>query len=103
MSNTKNSLIDGIDKIVEGAVCANIQFAEELKERSNDRKLTAAQSNQLHNAAKQLIYNSLPASLKDEDNALLKLIGDKQALDTLVENMIEKHVIEWKDDPETEE
>ena len=103
LANTKNSLIDGIDKIVENAVCANIQLAEELKDQSKERKLTAAQGNQLKDIAIQLIYNSLPDNLKDENNALLKLIGGKQAVDTLIKNMIEKHVIEWKDDPETDE
>jgi 3-phosphoglycerate kinase len=103
MSSTKNQVLDGIDKIVEAAVCANMQLAEELKDQSKEHKLTSAQANQLHDAAKQLIYNSLPKSLKDENNALLKLIGGKQVVDTLIENMMEKHIIEWKDDSETDE
>jgi len=104
MSNTKNQLIDGIDKVVEAAICANMQLAEELKDHSKEHKLTSAQANQLHDAAKQLIQNSLPNSLKDEDAALVKLIGGKEVIDTLIENMMEKHIIEWKDEsPKTDE
>jgi len=104
MTNTKNQLIDGIDKVVEAAVCANMQLAEELKDHSREHKLTPAQANQLHDATKQLIYNSLPNTLKNENGELLKLIGGKQVINTLIENMMEKHIIEWKDEsPKTDE
>lgn len=94
-SATKNNLVEGVDKVVLAAVEANMQLAEKYKENSGSNTLTPEQAKELHASAKNLIYSSLPINLVQEDNPLLKIIGGKQVLDNLIENMIEKHVANW--------
>lgn len=94
ISLIKNNLLSEISTIVQAAVCSHMTLAEGLK--SDGTKLSYSDVIMLQNSAKQLIYQSLPSSLTDENGAMLKIIGGKDKLDAIISGVIEHAVIEVK-------
>lgn len=94
VTSTKNNVLEEMETIVQAAVLSNMQIADKMKE--GGKKLAEEQINQLNEAADQMIYKALPSSLTDENGTLLKLIGGKERLDSIIDGMVEKSVIEGK-------
>lgn len=93
-NNIRAQLMDMISQTVQAAVASNMSVADEMKESGN--KLTEDQIDQLNSSAKELIIGSLPSSLTQEDGVLLEIIGGKDTLDSLIQNLMEKYVYEYK-------
>ena len=94
-SATRIQLLEELKVFVEAAVASNMQLAEKMKEASGG-KLDEEQSNELKQAAKDLVYKVLPASLTDDDGVLLEVIGGRGRLDAIIDNLIEQYVFEYK-------
>lgn len=90
----KSYVIQEISTIVEAAVASNMQIAEDMKKAG--QKLTEEQQYQLQQSAKELVLNSLPASLTQEDGSMIQIIGGQEKLDALISAMMEKSVYEYK-------
>jgi len=90
----KTLLLEQLQKIVETAVGSNMQTADQFKIECP--KLTDEQKQILLDAAKECIMASLPPQLKDDDSDLLTIIGGKEQLEVIIDNMIEKVVYDYK-------
>lgn len=99
-TRTRNNIYEEIDDIVGGAVAANMKLAEEMKKAAAEkgRELLQSEIAMLNNAARELIYNALPDSLTREGGILHTLIGGGDKLRTIIDDCIEKHVIEIRGD-----
>ena len=82
-----------IETTVEAAVAANMQMANKMK--ASGHKLTPEESRLLNERARRTIYASLPPEF-DDGGVLLALIGNREKLDNIVDNLIEKYVYEYK-------
>jgi hypothetical protein len=71
-----------------------MSLAENLKSGGN--KLTDEQVAMLQDSTKQLVYKSLPPALTEDDGAMLKIIGGKEQLDTIINTSLEQSVIDAK-------
>ena len=94
IASIKNHLLAEIATIVQAAVCTNMTIAESLK--TGGIKLSDTDVSMLQDSAKQLIYQSLPPSLTDEAGSMLKIIGGKEKLDSIINGALEHAVIEAK-------
>jgi len=94
VTSTRSQILEEIDFVVDGAVASNMQLAEELK--SQKKKLTPEDVKLLNRTAIQLIYDSLPDSLTNENGTLSKIIGGKERLTSIIDGLIEKHVNDQK-------
>lgn len=92
ITSMKVNFLSQVDMVVEAAVGANMSLAQELK--SQNRKLTLEEISQLNNNAKAIVLNSLPEAVSD--GTLLKVLGGQTALESIVDGLIEKHVIDYK-------
>jgi hypothetical protein len=90
----KGNLLTNISTIVQAAVSSNMSLAENLKSGGN--KLTDEQVAMLQDSTKQLVYKSLPPALTEDDGAMLKIIGGKEQLDTIINTSLEQSVIDAK-------
>lgn len=93
-NSIRASVIEELDKIVKAAVATNMSFVESIK--IEQRKLTDEEVNELNENARKLIMNSLPADVRQEDGKIMNIIGGPEALDALINILIEKHVYEYK-------
>lgn len=91
---TKSYIIKEIDGIVAAAVASNMQIAEDMKKAG--QKLTEEQIEQLQNSAKELVLNSLPASLTEESGSMIQIVGGQDKLYSLINALMEKYVYEYK-------
>lgn len=82
-----------IETTVEAAVAANMQMANKMK--ASGHKLTPEESRLLNERARRTIYASLPPEF-DDGGVLLALIGNREKLDNIIDNLIEKYVYEYK-------
>lgn len=92
--SVRKSLLETLGTIVEAAVASNMQLADTMKR--DGTKLTQDQIVELNLSATQLIYNSLPPSLTNEDGVLLEIIGGTDKLNAVIKSMMEKYVYEYK-------
>lgn len=90
----REKLISMIDNSVKAAVASNMSTVEELKK--NNHKLNESEINDLNESAKQLVFNTLPPELTDENGELLNILGGITKLDGLITSLIEKYVYEYK-------
>ncbi len=90
----KSYVIKEISTVVEAAVASNMQIANDMKRAG--QKLTEEQQYQLQQSAKELILNSLPASLTSEEGSMIQIIGGQEKLDSLISALLEKSVYEYK-------
>lgn len=90
----KEKILKEVASAVEAAVGSNMQTANDIKASGN--KLTDEQSDELKNNAKKIALASLPTSITDEDGSLMKIIGGKEKLDTIIDSYIEKYVYEYQ-------
>lgn len=79
---------------VDAAVSANMVFAEKYKQVATDGKLSDAEIKELQDLAKQLVYDTIPPSIKSGN--ILEVLGGQAALDKLIAGMIEKALIDIK-------
>lgn len=93
-TKARKSILETLEPAVQAAVASNMQLADTI--RQNKGKLTQDDIVMLNNSAKELIMNTLPKSLTDEDGVLLDIIGGKAQLDAAIKVMIEKYVYEYK-------
>lgn len=91
---TKSYIIKEIDDIVGAAVASNMQIADDMKKAGH--KLSEEQIMQLQESAKELVINSLPASLTEESGSMIQIIGGQDKLYSLINALMEKHVYEYK-------
>lgn len=94
-NSVNNHLINEISVIVESAVASNMQLAESMKEGS-ENGLSDDQIKELNESTMRLINNALPPSLLDVDSPLLEIIGGRERLNSIIKNMIEQYVYEYK-------
>jgi len=99
-TKTKVNILAEIDNIVSGAVAANMKLAEELKIAAAEkgRDLTSAEVAMLNNSARELIMNALPDSLTREGGILHTIVGGSEKLRIIIDDSIEKHVIDHRGD-----
>ena len=93
-NNMRMQALKIIADSTKSAVAFNMDTANKLK--AEGRYLTEAEITQLNEAAMNLVFNSLPASITEEDGILLKLIGGKEKLIGLIKSYIERYVYEYK-------
>jgi len=91
---TRQDILETLRPTVEAAVASNMQLANKLRERNG--KLTEEDAASLNESAKELVMNTLPASLTEEEGVLLDIIGGRDQLDTAIKIMIEQYVYEYK-------
>lgn len=91
-----NNLMRDIDLIVESAVAKLMITVGEIKDTNGDGKLTIEDISEVNTMAKKIIYKSLPDSLTTEGGVLNEIIGGCDSLNTLIDGLIEKHVVEQK-------
>mgnify|MGYP000065005891 CR=1 FL=1 len=94
LTRVKNNLLEEIETIVNAAVLTNMQLANSMK--SGGKKLTDLEAEMLQKSTKTLVYQTLPSTLTDENGVMLQVIGGKERLDGLVNNFIEKAVVDAK-------
>ena len=94
LTRVKNNLLEEIETIVNAAVLTNMQLANSMK--SGGKKLTDLEAEMLQKSTKTLVYQTLPSTLRDENGVMLQVIGGKERLDGLVNNFIEKAVVDAK-------
>lgn len=94
ITSIKNNLLSEIGTIVQAAVFTNMTLAENLK--AGGKKLAEEEVTILQDSAKQLIYQSLPVGLTDENGSMLKIIGGKEKLDTIIGGLLEHAVVDAK-------
>lgn len=94
-NSVNNHLINEISIIVESAVGSNMQLAESMKE-NNENGLSDDQIKELNESTLRLINNALPPSLLDNNSPLLEIIGGRERLNSIIKNMIEQYVYEYK-------
>ena len=94
LTRVKNNLLEEIETIVNAAVLTNMQLANSMK--SGGKKLTDLEAEVLQKSTKTLVYQTLPSTLTDDNGVMLQVIGGKERLDGLVNNFIEKAVVDAK-------
>jgi len=94
ITTAKNNLIKEVDSVVSAAVSNNMALATDLRSQHNG--LTSVDVKQLNSSAKQMIQDSLPESLINDNGSLSKIMGGQKSLNALIEGLIEKHVIAQK-------
>lgn len=92
----KNNILGEIKTIVESVVGSNMALADDFKNGSADGKLTDEQSKTIKTSVKTMVMSSLPDSLTADDGVLLKVIGGKDRLDIIIDNLIERAVYDYK-------
>jgi len=90
----RNKLINIIGEHVKIAVASNMMLANDFK-KEGDGYLTEEQQHQLQNNAKKIINDSI-ASMLGADSRLLEVLGGEDALNAIINAMIEKYVYEYK-------
>ncbi len=95
LTTVSNNLNTEIDKAVDSAVAKMMVTVEELKSKNNGQ-LTKEDIAEVNNKAKDLIFQTLPISLTEEGGTLNKIAGGTSSLNTLIDGLIEKHVVEQK-------
>lgn len=96
LTDVTNNLSTEIDKAVDSAVAKMMITVDKLKEENEDGQLTDNDVEYVQSMAKELVNRSLPDSLTVDGEILNKAIGGTEALNTLIEGLIEKHVVEQK-------
>lgn len=91
---TRQDILNTLRPTVEAAVASNMQLADTLRKKNG--KLTDEDVELLNNSAKELVMNTLPDSLTDDDGVLMDIIGGREQLDTAIKIMIEQYVYEYK-------
>lgn len=91
---TRQQIIETLRPTVEAAVASNMQLADKMRERNG--KLSEEDAVALNESAKELVLNTLPKSLTDEDGVLLDIIGGRDQLNTAIKIMIEQYVYDYK-------
>lgn len=95
IASIKNHLLSEIATIVQAAVSTNMSIAEVLKS-NNGGGLTDDQVAMLQKSAKDLVYQALPENLTNEEGSLMKIVGGKDKLDSIIGSLLEHSVIEAK-------
>lgn len=96
LTDVSMNLSAEIDKAVDSAVAKMMITVDELKSANEDGQLTSEDVEYVQGMAKELVARSLPDSLTTEGEVLNRAIGGTEALNTLIEGLIEKHVVEQK-------
>ena len=91
----RKDLITLIDSQVKSAVAANMSLANYIR-RENNGDIPDEEGEKLAENAKQLVMNSLPVSLTDEDGNLNKILGGTDRLEAIIETSLKKYVYEYK-------
>lgn len=91
---TRQDILNTLRPTVEAAVASNMQLASTL--RQTNGKLKEEDVELLNNSAKELVLNTLPDSLTEEDGVLLDIIGGRDQLEAAIKIMIEQYVYEYK-------
>lgn len=91
----KNTILREIETVVSSVVGSNMQIADSIK-KENGGTLTDEQSEKIRTTVKEVIMASLPVSLTDKEGVLMKVVGGQEQLDRIIDNMIEKHVYDYK-------
>lgn len=91
---TKTNILSELSTIVDAAVASNMRLANKMKE--NGQKLNDEQILELNESAKLLISNAISPSLSENDGVLLNLFGGQDKLDSIIDSLMEKFVIEEK-------
>lgn len=91
----RKDLIALIDSQVKSAVAANMSLANYIR-RENNGDIPDEEGKKLAENAKQLVMNSLPVSLTDEDGNLNKILGGTNRLEAIIEASMRKYVYEYK-------
>lgn len=97
----RKDIISSLSTVVEAAVGSNMQLADAMKKSGNG--LTPEQVAELNRTAKELVLNSLPPSLTNDDGVLLEIIGGRDRLDAIITSMMEKYVYEYKLRPKVQQ
>ena len=87
LTRIKNNLLEEIETIVKAAVFTNMNLANTMK--IGGKKLTDTEIEMLQQSTKSLVYQTLPTTLTE-------VIGGKDRLDGIINNFIEKSVIDAK-------
>lgn len=95
LTGINNNLMAEIDKAVDAAVAKMMVTVEKLKS-DNQGELSNEHIKLVNTAAKDIIMQTLPVSLTEEGGTLNGIIGGTKSLNTLIDGMIEKHVVEQK-------
>lgn len=93
-SQLRNQVLQTISESTKSAVAYNMETANSIK--AEGRYLTEDEITELNESAMNIVLNSLPPSLTEEDGVLLKLIGNKEKLIALIKSYMEKYVYEYK-------
>lgn len=91
--NIRNKFTAAIEESVKTAVGANMSSAEDMKQ--NGGVLFPEEQEFLINKAKETVNTSI-RSLLGEDSELLNAIGGEEALNVMIDALIEKYVYEYK-------
>lgn len=91
---TKSHIVSELSTIVEAAVASNMQMAQAMK--ANGHKLTEEEINKLNLSARKMIMTALPSQITDTNGSLIGVMGGKEALDSLIDSLMEKYVYEYK-------
>lgn len=94
LTRIKNNLLEEIETIVKAAVFTNMNLANTMK--IGGKKLTDTEIEMLQQSTKSLVYQTLPTTLTEDNGVMLEVIGGKDRLDGIINNFIEKSVIDAK-------
>lgn len=94
LTRIKNNLLEEIETIVKAAVFTNMNLANAMK--IGGKKLTDTEIEMLQQSTKSLVYQTLPTTLTEDNGVMLEVIGGKDRLDGIINNFIEKSVIDAK-------
>lgn len=89
----RKKITDTIAIHVKAAVANTMDIAMQMKENG---KLSEEQIKELNDRVHSLVMNSLPPSLLQEGNVILETIGGKEVLMSIVDNLMEQYVYEYK-------
>jgi hypothetical protein len=95
----RKKITDTIAIHVKAAVANTMDIALKMKENG---KLSEEQIKELNDHVHALVMNSLPPSLLQEGNVILETIGGKEVLMSIVDNLMEQYVYEYKHGISTE-
>lgn len=90
----KNKIIEILSSEIKSAVASQMSSANEMKE-ANGGKLTTEQQEALRTTAKLLVTKSLSALLSSNES-LMEMLGGEEAVEELIDTLIEKYVYEYK-------
>lgn len=96
MNEVKAQVMEEISNVVKSVVASNMDLAKMMKQESETGHLTDEQVVELNKKAMDLILASLPTSLTEEGGTLLNVIGDMDKLKTIIKNLIDQYVYEYK-------